>query len=131
MADLCIWALKLVNKPLFVKQRRASTATLPVAAANQSFGRLEIAKQTGSFDTSFFSDVRFVAALSENVAFHQSKAVKKYATELGVELIVVRARSPWFVPIQGVFSYIKHQFYAPRSADESYVSLASIHARLH
>ena len=42
--------------------------------------------------------------LIDNVAFHHSKIVKQYARDRNIHLLYVPPYSPWFNPVEGVFS---------------------------
>lgn len=63
----------------------------------------------------------------DNVKFHHSKLVKKYAEEKGIELLCVPPYSPWFNPIEGVFSVVKRHYYAHGSIDDAFQVVSAQH----
>ena len=65
--------------------------------------------------------------LLDNAAIHKTKLIKQTALQLGIELLYVPPYSPWFNPIEGVFSIIKRAFYKGLSIDESFQSTNEHH----
>ena len=49
--------------------------------------------------------------LLDNVRFHHSKLIKEYANMISLHLLYTPPYSPWFNPIEGVFSVVKRDFY--------------------
>ena len=67
--------------------------------------------------------------LLDNVRFHHSKIVKEFAETYGFELLYLPPYSPWFQPIEGVFSIMKRNYYKGLSIDDSINSVTSEHCR--
>ena len=80
----------------------------------------------GSFNSLSFYD--FMESLNipersvillDNVRFHYSKVVAELAKARKWELFFVPPYSPWFNPIEGVFSIMKRAYYKDCSIEES------------
>jgi len=122
--------------PLYVKRKLHAMKTVSVlAAVNGSNGSVQYRKREGSFDRTTFADAlvefafpRGTVVLLDNVAFHHSKIVKERAASLGLELLFVPPYSPWFNPIEGVFSIVKRAYYAQQaSIDDSFKRVEARH----
>jgi transposase len=84
-------------------------------------------EQTKPHNTSSFLDFlkqcnlsRTSVILLDNVSFHHSKVVKEYAAEVGIHLLYTPPYSPWFNPIEGIFSIVKRRFYQGMGIKEAY-----------
>lgn len=82
----------------------------------QSFGRLEIADQTESFNTSSFVEALYGVSILhasvlvlDNVVVHHSAAVKEHATANGVALLFLPSYSLWLNPVESVISVGKRK----------------------
>ena len=93
------------------------------------------ASKPGSFNTSTFLD--FLAAadlpkgcviLLDNVSFHHSKAVKALAADRGWDLLYTLPYSPWFNPIEGMFSVVKRSYHKHGSIERAFACLTTQHA---
>jgi transposase len=65
--------------------------------------------------------------LLDNVRFHHSKVCKEVAIRKGFELLYVPPYSPWFNPIEGIFSIVKREFYKGSSIDASFDKVTESH----
>jgi hypothetical protein len=65
--------------------------------------------------------------LLDNVSFHHSKIVKEYAAKSGIHLLYTPPYSPWFNPIEGIFSIVKRQFYQGMGIKEAYAHVQHHH----
>lgn len=108
---LCV---KLKSKP------RITTKSALVAVTSE--GTLTYDVKDGSYDTSSFLQAldrfkieRDSVVLMDNVAFHHSKRVTKFAEERGIHVLFVPPYSPWFNPVEGVFSVVKRRYYSTRN----------------
>jgi transposase len=63
----------------------------------------------------------------DNVAFHHSKIAKVAADKKGFELLFTPPYSPWFNPIEEVFSIVKRAFYKNWSIKDAFESVNSMH----
>lgn len=101
----------------------------------QSFHLLEYKTSIkGSFNTERF--IQFLTndnipkdsvVLLDNVAFHRSKIVLQCAKDLGIHLLFVPPYSPWFNPIEGVFSIVKRAYYKDYSIDKAFDTVSERH----
>ena len=100
-------------------QRKTSRMTivssLTVVSDKEIIHRQEV---KGSFNTLLFCS--FLESLSlpvgtvillDNVAFHRSKKASEVANLKGYIFLFTPPYSPWFNPIEGVFSIVKRDFY--------------------
>ena len=63
--------------------------------------------------------------LLDNVSFHHSKDVKKYALENNLNLLYTPPYCPWFNPIENVFSVVKNYYRKNRIIDDSFNHIKS------
>lgn len=122
--------------PLFVrgKVNRMTTTSALVSVCRD--GVVKKVLKHGSFNAqsfvaaldSFSFEPRTVVLL-DNVAFHHSKVVTKYATEKGIDLLYVPPYSPWFNPVEGVFSIVKRKYYTTQSIDDAFGAVTGQHTR--
>jgi transposase len=123
-----------IGKPLVLKRakpRVTTTSTLVAISENEILKR----EQTpGSFNTQKF--LEFLKTLEcpsgtvillDNVAFHHSKVVKELIEFKGWHLLYVPPYSPWFNPIEGVFSIVKRHYYKHGFIDQAFQSVDSRH----
>mgnify|MGYP000270454689 CR=1 FL=1 len=61
--------------------------------------------------------------LMDNVKFHHSKDVIEFFKSKNIDILFVPPYSPWFNPIENVFSLIKKQFYKTGLIDSSFKSV--------
>jgi len=117
-----------------VKNKPSRMTTTSVLSAVSRDVPVYWSKRVGSFDKISFLDTlksfsfsRGTVLLLDNVAFHHSKVVKEYAQEQGLHLLYVPAYSPWFNPIEGVFSVVKRHFYSHRCIDHAFHTVSGQH----
>jgi hypothetical protein len=111
--------------------RITTSSALVVASATSIVKRLQ---QNKPFNTisflEFLKSVEFptgCVVLLDNVSFHHAKIVKAYAEEKMIHLLYTPPYSPWFNPIEGVFSIVKRQFYKDGNIDNAFNSVTSNH----
>ena len=117
-------------------QRQAPrfTTTSVIAVASQS-GIIARRSRHGSFNTQrlleFLETLHLAAGtvfLLDNVSFHHAKEVKALACQRGWTLLYTPPYSPWFNPIEGMFSIVKRAFYKNGSIDHAFSRLTQSHA---
>jgi len=98
------------------KQPRMSTVSSLVVVSNH--GIVKHKEVEGSFNTQRFCSFlesldlpKRSVILLDNVRFHHSIQAKMIALERCWELLFTPPYSPWFNPIEGVFSIVKRDFY--------------------
>jgi transposase len=113
--------------------RRTTISSLVIVDREKIIKRLEI---QGSFNTqSFYNFLNHLEVpvgtviLLDNVSFHHSKVVKELATTKGFILLYTPPYSPWFNPIEGVFSIVKREYYKHGCIDRSYGVLRPCHCQ--
>jgi len=114
------------------KQPRITTvSSLVMISENKLVQRLESTKAYNT--TSFLSFIQSYTfpkksvILLDNVSFHHSSSVKQYCKEKDVVLLYVPPYSPWFNPIEGVFSVVKRHYYKTGNIDDSFSQVTSKH----
>ena len=122
------------GEPLFVKSKPSRMTTTSVLSAVSSEGKTKWSTRVGSFDRNTFLEAlksfsfeRGTVVLLDNVSFHHSKIVKDFSQEQGIHLLYVPAYSPWFNPIEGVFSVVKRHFYMHRCIDGAFRTVTNRH----
>ena len=112
----------------------AGTTTSVIAVASQS-GIIARRSRHGSFNTQrlleFLETLHLAAGtvfLLDNVSFHHAKEVKALACQRGWTLLYTPPYSPWFNPIEGMFSIVKRAFYKNGSIDHAFSRLTQSHA---
>jgi transposase len=120
---------------LRVRKRLARCTTTSVLAIASPGGVVVREARQGSFNTttllSFLSRVsleRGAVILLDNVAFHHAKAVRDLAAQRGWDLLFTPPYSPWFNPIEGMFSIVKRDFYKRGDIDAAFSRLEARHA---
>ena len=65
--------------------------------------------------------------LLDNVCFHHANVVKQLALSRQWTLLYTPPYSPWFNPIEGVFSVVKRAYYKGCSIDEAFAAVTQVH----
>ena len=114
----CIMGYGQRGVPLRLPRRPARTTTISVLAAAGSDGCFSYCSRAGSFNGKTFAQFLRQLALPpqtvlllDNVRFHHSSESRAAAAEKGFELLFVPPYSPWFNPVETVFSVIKRHYY--------------------
>lgn len=114
------------------KQARVTTVSSIAVISNAAFvARQEV---VGSFNARRFAD--FLRSLPcppgtvillDNVAFHKAAEPKSVAEQRGWELLYTPPYSPWFNPIEGVFSIAKRAYYRGATVQDAYAAVQPRH----
>ena len=114
------WSRKGKRVP---KRRPTSRKRINVLAAVDSTGLVAYERRFGTYKSEDFAD--FVRGLPQgrqvlldNVSFHKSLVVRQAAKERGIHLIFIPPYSPWFNPIEIVFSKTKQMYRARNDATD-------------
>lgn len=93
------------------KTRVSTVSSLVAVTCDRILRRVD---KQGSFNAQSFSEFLSnldapaqTVILLDNVAFHHSKSVEEMAKRKNFELLYVPPYSPWYNPIEGVFSIVK------------------------
>ena len=123
-----------VGKSLVIKKPFPRIDTLTCLAAVSREKVLKIENFKDSCNTirflQFLKDLALPPGtifLFDNVKFHHSKEVKSLALERNWTLLYTPPYSPWFNPIEGVFSIVKREYYKNGLIKESWNKVNTIH----
>ncbi len=110
------WAPR--GQALYAVRTPARITTTSVLTVCLQDGRTMSRRRPGSFNTTTFLEAleafdlpRGTVLLLDNVSFHHACVVKEYAASRGIVLLYVPPYSPWFNPVEGVFSIAKRAYY--------------------
>jgi transposase len=126
------YSLKGMPLKICKKNPRITTTSYLVACNSQKIiNKLGIA---GSFNTekfySFINNLNIPKGsviLLDNVAFHHSKVIKELANIKNFILLYTPPYSPWYNPIEGIFSVVKRNYYRDISIEESFSKVTELH----
>jgi len=111
--------------------RRTTCSSIVVISKSEIVKRIE---HIGAINTqlfyNFLVDIEFpsnAVLLLDNVRFHHSKIIKEYAELIGLTLLYTPPYSPWFNPIEGVFSIVKRKYYLHGNINDSFASVEEKH----
>jgi len=111
--------------------RMTTVSSLVVVSDSNIVKREEV---TGSFNSERFATFldtldlpHGTVIMLDNVAFHHSKIAKAAADRKGFELLFTPPYSPWFNPIEEVFSIVKRSFYKHWSIKDAFESVNIMH----
>ena len=130
-----IFGYSLKGQPLICKKdtSKQGKATSVLAVVGQT-GLIKKEHIQGAYNKVLF--VRFLETLElprntvillDNVRFHHSLIAKETAKRKGWELLYTPPYSPWFNPIEEVFSIVKRHYYKHWDIEASFKSLSSQH----
>lgn len=104
--------------PLKIQKSQPRITTLSYIVACDNKQILRTYSKSGSVNTdiflNFLSNLKLpkkTVILLDNVAFHHSKEVKNLCKSLDYELLYTPPYSPWFNPIEEIFSIVKRFYY--------------------
>ena len=125
-----------IGKQLRIEKSRPTMTTissLVIASVDKIWKRKEI---TGSYNTKLFLyfleelDLpKLSVILLDNVSFHHSKSVKEWASSKNIDLLYTPPYSPWFNPIEGIFSIIKRSFYKQGNINQAFCAVTNSHCK--
>ena len=125
-----------VGKKLVIKkkQSRITTTSCLVAMSDTKLIRIENVK--GSYNTLLFLNflkelnlAPYTVILLDNVRFHHAKVIKEWASENDIFLLYTPPYSPWFNPIEGIFSIAKRSFYQDMTISQSFLRVTENHIK--
>ena len=123
------------GEQLRIQKQTPHFRTISVLAMADVNGIIAKTSKHGSFNTLSFKEFLTQAPIEsgtvillDNVAFHKARCILELATEKGWLLLYTPPYSPWFNPIEGMFSIIKRHFYKYASIDNALNALNPHHA---
>jgi transposase len=115
------------------KCRVTTVSSLTVVSSTEIIQHEEI---NGSYNTKKFelflenlSLPKHTVILLDNVSFHRSASVRPLCRKKDFELLFVPPYSPWYNPIEGVFSIIKRHYYKTRDIQGSFHVVTKEHCQ--
>lgn len=114
------------------KQPRVTTQSCLAAVTRYTVLRTQLIDGSYNKDRflSFLTDLQLPAGsvlLLDNVRFHHSRCARELAQARGWELLFTPPYSPWFNPIEGIFSVVKRAYYAGASITDSWNAVTPRH----
>ena len=113
--------------------RITTLSYIAVASKHRIIGKMKTVK---SFNTTkmleFLKSITFPSnsvLLLDNVAFHHSNVIKEFANEQNLILLYTPPYSPWFNPIEGIFSIVKRHYYKSGDIEESFDRVTTSHCQ--
>lgn len=123
-----------VGQLLTIRKARPRVTTVSCLAAVTRETVLAREQVVGAFNTARFLDfmqrLQLPAGtvfLLDNVRFHHANAVKDLARQRQWTLLYTPPYSPWYNPIEGVFSVVKRAYYKGCSIDECFATVTRSH----
>ncbi len=122
------------GKPLLISKHQPRMTTSSLLAAMGRTQMLGTFIKQGSINTGVF--LNFLISLNlpentvivlDNVRFHHASCIKDYITSRKCYLLFTPPYSPWFQPIEGVFSIMKRTYYQNHTIGESIQSVQCHH----
>lgn len=119
-----------IGHPIHIKKYkpRITTTSYMVLIDEQNIVKKQ--KSTKPFNTHSFQE--FISSchlppksiiLLDNVSFHHSKVIKTILEQKHFKFLFTPPYSPWFNPIEGIFSIIKRRFYKNMNIEESFQNI--------
>ncbi len=115
------------GKKLFVISKQPTMKTRSFACACTNTSWLHLHEVNGSFNSSRF--LEFIKAiplppnsvlLLDNARIHHGNDIKNYLESKGCEMLFVPPYSPWFNPIELLFSIVKRRYYTTQTIEDSF-----------
>lgn len=131
----CVYGYTRKGAPLFVKKNNGPRMTTHSAMVCVSqHGDLLYNLKPGAYKSNdFINGLRSfdlpngTIVLLDNASIHKTKQMKAFAETAGLELMFVPPYSPWFNPVEGVFSIAKRHFYKYGDIESSMNAVTPMH----
>ena len=122
------------GKQIFIRRKEKIPITKSALVVVSSSNIISKKVVIGSFNTELMMDFLMnlnlpakTVILLDNCRFHHSWIIKEYAKIKDWILLYVPPYSPWFNPIEGVFSIIKRHYYKTMNIEESFEKVTNQH----
>ena len=123
-----------VGRQLRIQKRMprvTTTSSLAIVSSEKIIGRKEV---DGSFNTELFCSFLETLTLEpntvillDNVSFHHSRKAKEIVESKNWNLLFVPPYSPWYNPIEGIFSIVKRSYYKDGNISLGYQNVTKDH----
>jgi transposase len=124
----------LRGQKLRIMKKQARTTTVSVMALYSENGLIAMTKSSKAFNSlsflNFLKSIQFPlnsVILMDNVSFHHSSQVLSYLESQNVKVLFVPPYSPWFNPIEGIFSIVKRHFYDNEVIEDAFSYVTELH----
>jgi transposase len=128
------YALK--GQRLYLRLKKPGKKTCSTLAIISDERIIKIEHSLKPFNTytfyEFITSIEFpmnAVLLLDNVSFHHSKLLKEYAELISLPILFIPPYSPWFNPIEGVFSIVKRKYYEIDDIDYAFQSVKEYHIK--
>ena len=112
---------------LTIRKQRPYIKTASALCVVSDESILSYSLKSGSFNTDSFYEFleklnlpEKTVFLLDNVSFHHSKKIKEFFEFKNWKLLYTPPYSPWFNPIEGIFSIVKRNFYKDYDISKSF-----------
>lgn len=119
---------------LLITKRQPRMATVSAMAVVSSDNIIHWEQKQGSYNTetfcSFLEKLKLPSGtvfLLDNVRFHHSKLANEIALLKGWDFLFVPPYSPWYNPIEGIFSIVKRHYYSHQDVVSAFNSVEKRH----
>jgi transposase len=132
--DVMLMDMLKMEKLLHISKHQPRMTTSSLLAAMGRTQMLRTFIKQGSINTGIFLNFLISLDLPENtvilldnVRFHHASCIKDYVTLRKCHLLFTPPYSPWFQPIEGIFSIMKRAYYQNHTIEESIQSVQRRH----
>lgn len=131
-----VYGFSVKGRPLYARKKEARVTTSSSLVIVSDTGQIQRQNKYGAFNTMTFLEAlkKFdippnSVVLLDNVSFHHSRHVREYINERGINLLYVPPYSPWFNPVEGVFSVVKRHYYQFWCVNGAFDAVTTSHIR--
>lgn len=119
---------------LLIKKQQPRMSTVSAMAVVSNSRIIHWEQKQGSYNTESFCKFlehlilpHGTVFLLDNVRFHHSKLANEVAVRKGWTFLFTPAYSPWFNPIEGVFSIVKRHYYSNQNVISAFDAVEERH----
>ena len=126
------WSKKGVKTYVSTKLNNKTKKNKSVCACISFNGQIKYSIQNTPYETNTF--LEFIKSLNlrpnsilimDNARFHHAKYIKSYCEQRKLILIYTPPYSPWFNPIENVFSVIKHHYKKNKNIEDAFSAVSN------
>ena len=131
-----VFGYSIKGSPLILSKPPPKAKATSVLAVVDNKGIVAKKSVQGAYNTNLF--LEFLQSLQlpidtiillDNVRFHHSNVIKEFAQTKKWKLLYVPPYSPWFNPIEEVFSIVKRHYYQYWNIDTAFDSIKESHCK--
>lgn len=124
-----VYGYSMKGESISVRKKMPRVTTLSVLACAASSGTVQTSQRQGAYNTdAFLKDMQsFIIpensiVLLDNVRFHHAKRFKELALLKKWHVVYTPPYSPWYNPVEGVFSIMKRSWYKHQDLNRALAS---------